>query len=713
MSEYGNCGEQVAGFDQAIAAKDSEIDSLRARVAELEAAAGSVPAATAPTPLRVHCLPASRVGVMPPPSSRVTPLARRGKAPPVNEFSGEDPECLLEDWLPSLERASLWNAWSEEEQMIQLAGYLRGRALQEWNLLRPDQRATYAQATESLRSRLDSIGRTAAAQDFRHAAQREEEPVSDFIRRIERIFRSAYGRDPMSSETRETLLYGQLQEGLRLQLMRGPAVSGGRNYQELCVAARNEEKRLADLRKRQEYSKLLANTSSSQRTVRLKPPADSGPSRGGLTSPSTTLQATMRPSFKCFYCHKTGHRKEDCRRRKKDLAESESRGPSRPLAATKQVRAGEDSSHSTQSEEDSTRRECSTRPASPSTPLPVEIQEPDTADESPLSLLFSDSEDESVKQIRVEDNGSHPQLARVDVHGVPADGIIDTAADITIMGGKLFALIATAAKLRKRNFRKPDKVPRNYDGREFRLDGCMEMDITFHEKTITTTVYIKMDAVDQLLLSEGVCRQLGIVMYHTSVVPRKTTRPKVATVPSIKVSLVQSLKLPPSQCALVQVKLESPTTVRDQMLLIEGEHLLGDTGLILESAVVDTSRKGTTHLVITNMSGLTQRISEGTIVGEAQAAEVITPEAGGTGAPLVDVQKLTSAQDEDRRRTLMELLPLRHVPQTDTEQLRTFLANNHDAFSLEEGERGETSLVTDTGDANNHHDVCRSWFGKR
>ena len=43
-------------------------------------------------------------------------------------------------WKPSLERASLWNAWSEEEQMIQLAGYLRGRALQEWNLLRPDQR---------------------------------------------------------------------------------------------------------------------------------------------------------------------------------------------------------------------------------------------------------------------------------------------------------------------------------------------------------------------------------------------------------------------------------------------------------------------------------------------------------------------------------------------------------------------------------------------
>lgn len=28
-------------------------------------------------------------------------LTRRGKAPPVNEFSGEDPGLFLEDWLPA------------------------------------------------------------------------------------------------------------------------------------------------------------------------------------------------------------------------------------------------------------------------------------------------------------------------------------------------------------------------------------------------------------------------------------------------------------------------------------------------------------------------------------------------------------------------------------------------------------------------------------
>ena len=36
-----------------------------------------------------------------------------------------------------------------------------------------------------------------------------------------------------------------------------------------------------------------------------------------------------------------------------------------------------------------------------------------------------------------------------------------------------------------------------------------------------TSVYIKMDAYDQLLLSEGVCRQLGIISYHSDVYPGK------------------------------------------------------------------------------------------------------------------------------------------------------------------------------------------------
>ena len=52
----------------------------------------------------------------------------------------------------------------------------------------------------------------------------------------------------MSSETKEAILYGQLQEGLRLELLRGPAVLGALGYKELCVAAKGEERRLLELK---------------------------------------------------------------------------------------------------------------------------------------------------------------------------------------------------------------------------------------------------------------------------------------------------------------------------------------------------------------------------------------------------------------------------------------------------------------------------------
>ena len=47
----------------------------------------------------------------------------------------------------------------------------------------------------------------------------------------------------------------------------------------------------------------------------------------------------------------------------------------------------------------------------------------------------------------------------------------------------------------------------------------MDLEISFDGKVLRTPVYIKMDAHDQLLLTEGVCSQLGIVEYHKDVWP--------------------------------------------------------------------------------------------------------------------------------------------------------------------------------------------------
>ena len=45
-------------------------------------------------------------------------------------------------------------------------------------------------------------------------------------------------------------------------------------------------------------------------------------------------------------------------------------------------------------------------------------------------------------------------------------GVVDRGEDITIIGGEMFKQVAAAAKLRKRDFKPPDRTPRaDYYGR--------------------------------------------------------------------------------------------------------------------------------------------------------------------------------------------------------------------------------------------------------
>lgn len=125
----------------------------------------------------------------------------RGKAPPVDTFIGEDPECHPDDWLSTLKRAADRNDWTRGDLLIQFAGHLKGMALQEWNLLPQCEKETYEMATGALRSRLDPGSKIMVVQDFCHTSQEENEKVGDFIHWLEQLFKLAYGHDAISAET--------------------------------------------------------------------------------------------------------------------------------------------------------------------------------------------------------------------------------------------------------------------------------------------------------------------------------------------------------------------------------------------------------------------------------------------------------------------------------------------------------------------------------
>ena len=412
---------------------------------------------------------------------------RKGKAPPVDSFSGEDEAVRLDDWMLTLKRAATWNDWSEGDLLLQLAGHLHGHALQEWDLIPKDIKSTFRIAVDALRDRLDPGGRMLAVQDFRHAAQKSEESVADFIRRLERCFRVAYGRHNLGKEAQEALLHGQFQEGLRMELMKSPSVSGAQSYPTLCLAAKNEERRLAQLKKRQRYK----DTSGMQQTATQASQLKFNPRRQPLADErKSTSSSSGQTQIKCYTCGSTKHLQRDC-----TMSSTESKGGNQKPSQTRQVIVSS----------------C----------------------DDPRTYLHSESDpdsDDDVRRVTVEDMGSHPKYAEVLVEGVSLQGVVDTGSALTLMGKEAFKKVAMVAKLRKKDFRPADKKAYNYDGKPFTLDGRLQLNLTFGEYTMSTPVYVKMDAEDQLLLSEGVCRQLGIVSYHPNVCEHQ--KQKVTTPPA-------------------------------------------------------------------------------------------------------------------------------------------------------------------------------------
>ena len=164
-------------------------------------------------------------------------------------------------------------------------------------------------------------------------------------------------------------------------------------------------------------------------------------------------------------------------------------------------------------------------------------------------------------------------MVRVVIAVVPVEGVVDTAADITIIGAEALKHIASVARLKQRDLKPVDKTPHTYDRRTFHLHGRLHLDITFDGRTMTTPIYVKMDAKEQLLISEGVCRQLGIVQYHREVKPGNSDS-KDSSVPSVR---VQTVKLRPEESVFADVRLVGEGLRGEQsvseVMLVESDEL--------------------------------------------------------------------------------------------------------------------------------------------
>ena len=569
-------------------------------------------------------------------------------------------------------------------------------------------------------------------------------------------YQIAFGRENLSAETRDTLLYGQLQEGLSYSLIESPSVSGAQSYRELCIAAKKEEQRLAELKKKQQY-------------LQTEKPPSGGSTRGSFQRNYTRNDKSggsgnkFKPpgkhnSLRCYLCDSPHHLARDCH---------------------KQPTESEDKSSQKGTQESNGARMIRTR------------------------YYTSNQKLQSHVEVKIE--------------GYPVTGIIDTESDITIIRGDLFYHIVETAGLEESSLKPADLKACTYDQKPINLDGQLDLHISFGERVICTTVYVKLLAPDQLLLSEAVCYKLGIVSYHPSVQfvqgyhTTITSKPTTSTttndcksdtlsvsdkedkevpkaIPTLQsgteeilqpvantteltlqsetiekmdhsvagagnneenpteksspsnayqvtkdetssqretpqnsedvvsqVRLIKAVRLPANHSATVPVQL---TNVKGTVLLEPSQSL--DQSLKVEESLLEVKEDGSTALVIVNNSNSSCQLKKGmelgqvigaAIVDHTQQESLLTPQLPATAVSLTTESEMmqqslnvysvavpTSTSSERvkwRQQQLSQLLrdTKGRLSEGDRLPLEELLSEYHDVFSLDEDEREETAMI--------------------
>ena len=108
--------------------------------------------------------------------------------------------------------------------------------------------------------------------------------------------------------------------------------------------------------------------------------------------------------------------------------------------------------------------------------------------------------------------------------------------------------------------------------------------------------------------------------------------------------------------------------------------------------------------MVTNSSGFTQRLEGGVVVGTMEGVTVVDPRI--TLKSLARMGRITEGQPrtvEWRKNQISQTYKETFsLPEAEELKLMAFLMDHHEVFALEEGERGETSLMQleiDTGNA--------------
>ena len=180
----------------------------------------------------------------------------------------------------------------------------------------------------------------------------------------------------------------------------------------------------------------------------------------------------------------------------------------------------------------------------------------------------------------------------------------------------------------------------------------------------------------------------------------ETDEGQFASVPVVRVFLLQSVRLLPLQSQQVLVKIDGDT-LADPLLLECKPEVKEETGLEVVDSLMPRTSDGISQVVLVNRSGFTQTADKALALGKATQVTVVVPDDDLSGAQATpgdrsDVQVLRvegTEKTRGRQGKLQEILAETDLPEHQRRQLLALLNEYNDTFSLDEGERGETDLI--------------------